>query len=291
MSSLTPLQKKKIKDLISVVAELYAEGQPQAEIEALAREELESIGLGPSRVEEWIKTISERYKPKKKRARKPRHEQTTISPHEEHGKAVQPYERPYEHPYEKPYEPPYERPYEHEKTIKTPGFPWKGIWTLPILATAGFIISAILGSMWFVFAFISLGVSVTIPKPLSLKSVAEEIERIKKFYQRRIEHVERRPGNEEKKARIIAALVERMEAEIKIENILGEIKFEKLRDPRHAYGAGLLKEFFKGLALLLFSIGFVVSNIPLAPMVGIIVGFAGYFYLGGSDYHREEKDK
>jgi len=157
---------------------------------------------------------------------------------------------------------------------------------------AGFMVSAILGIVWFIFAFLAFAAHLLIP-PETGENVREKIESIRDSYERRISEAEKSKRDKEE----IDRLYGRMKTAIEIEAVVGKLSFRGVfgaRMHKTYYGRGFLKEFFKALGFLFLMIGFVWSPIPLAPVIGIIVGFAGYFMLGGSDYYKkssEEKEK
>lgn len=149
-----------------------------------------------------------------------------------------------------------------------------------LLLMVGVIVSAILGSAFFVFAFLSFAVSKGVPSPEVGRDIVAKLEDVKKRYQALIERAERSREPRE----IIDRLYKRMESEIKVEAIVGKFEWKKIVTTSH-YGRGFVKEFFKGLGFLFLALAFILSPIPLAPVIGIIIGFFGYFSLGGSDYH------
>jgi len=169
------------------------------------------------------------------------------------------------------------------------------------LLTVGFIISAIIGSPWLVISFLAFGAHVAIPPTDIGRGVSKKMHAIKKKYESLIEQAEKSyEKDREKRDKIIDGLYKRMESELRVETmvdrtstlpVVGNVRgFKNFKIPssKHA-GREFGREFLKAVGFISMMVAFVWSTIPLAPVVGIIIGFAGYFLLGGSDYHIEEK--
>jgi len=149
-----------------------------------------------------------------------------------------------------------------------------------VLIVLGFILSAILGSVLFVFAFLALGVSYGIPTPETGKSVLEREKKIRKSFQEQMKNAETEEDRERLSTEMLNA--------VKVEDIIGSFK-GKERFEMHS--RVFFKDFFKAVGIILMSSAFVFSAFPMAPVIGIIIGFVGYFTLGGSDYHFKEKEE
>lgn len=154
-----------------------------------------------------------------------------------------------------------------------------------LLLIVGVIISALLGIWQFVLAFLFFAVHVAIPPSQMSLGVAEDLKKVKERYERLIRDAEAKGRSEEE----IDRLYKRMETELSTERIIGEFKFGKMFNPNHSYGREFVRELFKGFGFLFLAIAFIFAPIPIAPIVGIIIGFFGYFMLGGHDYHEGGK--
>lgn len=146
---------------------------------------------------------------------------------------------------------------------------------------AGFIISAVLGVWQFTIAFMCFAVHHGIPPTDVGRSVSIRMERIKKMYEDEIA----RTDDPDERRRLIKEMKDRLETE----KILGETKWMgTIPASRHA-GREFMRELFNALGFVFLSSAFVFSKVPLAPAIGILAGFAGYFMLGGGDYHKKKE--
>lgn len=152
------------------------------------------------------------------------------------------------------------------------------IWSI-FLFIIGVIISAIMGQIWFTIAFIAFAVYTWIPPTETSVGMGKRVEKVRDSFMKRIESA--RTKEEEKE------LYEEMRNALEAEKIVGDFKISKLFTDSRQYGREFMREFFKGLGFLFLMVAFVFSAVPFAPVIGIIIGFAGYFQLGGSDYYSE----
>lgn len=137
-----------------------------------------------------------------------------------------------------------------------------------VLAAAGIGlgISALLGNMWFVLAFLLWSIYSIIPGPMDIKAVQNRLEMLKRNFDKRLKKA---ATDTERKN-----LMKRMEVEMGIWKILGELNM------RNVVGGGTIgKEAARVFGCIFFVLGFVTSAIPSAKPLGLIVAFVTYFMI------------
>lgn len=139
------------------------------------------------------------------------------------------------------------------------------VWTL-VMIIIGMTGSALLGSMWIFFAFLSLALYIILPAPDEI--VGRELRKIKEKYVKQIEG-----ASEEETEKIKAAMDAELENQRTIEVI-------KSKQGMIKWGASSMKYLFKAMFFVFFSLGFITSAIPLLKPIGIFLAFLGYFMEG-----------
>ena len=151
-----------------------------------------------------------------------------------------------------------------------------------LLLLVGVMVSAVLGSMWFTLSFIFFAVHFGLPPAPGWRQFQKNLEEIRERYEGYIRGAQARGGDD----KLIDRLHKRMEQEMKAEQMTRQTRWFGIQpDTPHA-AREFLRELFKGGGFFCLSMGFITSVIPAAPVIGIIVGFIGYFLLGGKNYHR-----
>jgi hypothetical protein len=139
------------------------------------------------------------------------------------------------------------------------------VWTI-ILLIVGMVISAIIGSMWIFFAFLSLAAYVLVPGPEEM--IGKNLEKIRRKYNKAIAK-----ASPEEAKRLEAVMKEDLENARTIKRI-------QTREGVMKWGTTGVKYLFKAGFFVFFSLGFITSAIPLFKPLGILIAFIGYFMEG-----------
>ncbi len=146
----------------------------------------------------------------------------------------------------------------------------RNIARLLIPPVIGVALAALLGSMWFFLASLMWTIYEMIPEPGN--PIEKRINEIRKRYEEELKKAER----EEERKDIINQLM----ANIGIEKVIGDIEKTEREELITFSGRAVLKGFLKLAALCLFSLAFILSPIPLAKPLGIVIMFIAYFMAG-----------
>ncbi len=150
-----------------------------------------------------------------------------------------------------------------------------------IFVVIGMMISAMLGSVWFLIAFLFLAGYFAIPKKKS--PVDKVIEDVKKEFQPNIEKDTKllnETKNESEREKIQSQLnnyyhLMGKEIEARVGSIWKGVVF--------GGGLTLAKISMKFFAFMLFTFAFITSNLPLAKPIGLLVAFIFYFTIKEGD--------
>ncbi len=136
-----------------------------------------------------------------------------------------------------------------------------------ILIIIGMTVSALIGSMWIFFAFLSLGLYIILPSADEV--IGKGMQNIRARYQKLLDRAETRDEIEKVKAM--------MDAELRSEST---IKRVRVAEGMVKWGASSLRFLFRTLFFVFFSLGFITSTVPLLKPLGIFLAFIGYFMEG-----------
>ena len=158
----------------------------------------------------------------------------------------------------------------------------KSAFTANIIKTAtsigiGAVVSAVFGSAYLFFGFLLIGISALLPSPNNIKSIADKIDSMTNHYKNRLESA---VGDEKRKV---------IEAEMNLE-IARITTMAGLKDMGLSGTVGttvVVKEVFKALGLAVISLGFLISEMPMAKPIAVVVALVAYFAL---TFKREDAD-
>lgn len=154
-------------------------------------------------------------------------------------------------------------------------------------ATAGFVISSIVGIPIFTYAFLCFAAYVVLPgEPHYLQSVQREINGIRSKYQEDIRDLLDRNEFED-----AADLSKVMETELEAAKSLGEFKLQKMAQMPQGYVAYGVKQILKIVGAGLLLIGVYTSGFPGATLAAVAGGFIAYFSFIVQRSIPEEKEK
>ena len=140
------------------------------------------------------------------------------------------------------------------------------VWGL-ILIIIGMVATAIMGSMWLFFAFLSLAGYILLPSPEEV--IGRGMEKVRRKYSRAIAKAE----TKEEREKIEAIMKEDLENQRTLKRIQAREGFMK-------WGSAGIKSLFKMGFFVFFSLAFVTSMIPMFKPLGIMIAFLGYFMEG-----------
>ena len=151
------------------------------------------------------------------------------------------------------------------------------------LIILGIIVTSLIGSPWFLFAFLLWAASIFVPSEYQIPSIKNKIEAKRKDFENKIDKAIE--NGEYEKAQ---ALAQEMRAEVEVEKMIGELEKMKERFSALYFWRGF-KEILRAVGILLFAIGFMAVRIPFSAVIALGILSIGYFSVGG--YRRETGGK
>ncbi len=163
-----------------------------------------------------------------------------------------------------------------------------------IFMVIGIILSVTIGSVLFLLALLCWAVYSIIPPPVDV--IEKEIERVTKRFdkeRRKLDDEMERARTRYERDRVrykIEELQRERDAALKIEEIKARLKKSGHQIGTET-GLAFVRELFKIMGLVFFSLAFILSTFPFATPVGLIIALVAYMMLGGTTYGVPEKEE
>jgi hypothetical protein len=163
-------------------------------------------------------------------------------------------------------------------SYKDPGTITQRVVKAGVSMVLGMMLAAVGGNAFIFFGALLIGLSNLLPNPTDLDSVMRHLENVKDFYNKKTETA---ISEEEKKMFQMELANEIALTRTKLDAIVTTKGFDSLG------GIVLVKELFHVFGFAIISAGFLLSSVPFAKPIGIIIALMGYFSLT----YQTEKDE